>query len=98
MNTKQPDVKEIFFAALEKKSVAEREAYLTEACGPDQQLRAKVEELLRHHEAGGILDKPPVASVDVTFDDSPLTEGPGTKIGRYKLLELIGEGGCGLYG
>jgi serine/threonine protein kinase/tetratricopeptide (TPR) repeat protein len=86
----------IFDAAIEITNRAECDAYLTEACGPDQQLRAKVEELLRHHEAGGILDKPPVANVDVTFDDMPLTEGPGTKIGRYKLLELIGEGGFGV--
>ena len=27
---------------------------------------------------------------------SVLTEGPGTRIGRYKLLQRIGEGGCGV--
>ncbi|MHC4623977.1 MAG: protein kinase domain-containing protein, partial [Planctomycetota bacterium] len=41
------------------------------------------------------LKSPPVA-VDDTLDDLPLTEGPGTKIGRYKLLQLIGEGGFGV--
>ncbi|HXE51470.1 MAG TPA: serine/threonine-protein kinase [Tepidisphaeraceae bacterium] len=28
-------------------------------------------------------------------NDVPLSEGPGTRIGRYKLLQLIGEGGFG---
>ena len=33
---------------------------------------------------------------DAALEESPLIEGPGTKIDHYELLELIGEGGMGL--
>lgn len=35
-------------------------------------------------------------NTEVTLDGSGLIEGPGSKIGRYELLSLIGEGGMGL--
>jgi len=31
--------------------------------------------------------------VDATLEESSLIEGPGTKIGNYELMELVGEGG-----
>jgi serine/threonine protein kinase/tetratricopeptide (TPR) repeat protein len=84
----------IFAQALELRSAAERAAYLDRACGADRHLRAEVEALLRANEqSGDLLDLPekPVATVAAL----PLTEGPGTRIGPYKLLQQIGEGGMG---
>ena len=54
-------VESIFFAALEKKTAAERAAYLDEACGGDPALRLKVERLLdAHPEAKDFLAEPAV--------------------------------------
>lgn len=36
------------------------------------------------------------SNVGATLEESGLIEGPGTKIDRYELLSLIGEGGMGL--
>ncbi len=84
----------LFAAALEKPTRAERAAYLEGACGDDDALRARLEALLAAHEAsGGVLDAAPSA---LTAAYRPLTEGPGTVIGPYKLLQQIGEGGMGV--
>ncbi|MHC4558748.1 MAG: protein kinase domain-containing protein [Planctomycetota bacterium] len=82
----------IFKAAIQLKAQAEREAYILEACEDDQELLEKVRVLLKYHESNSFLDAP-IFEPDIILDESPLTEGPGTVIGRYKLLEKIGEGG-----
>ncbi len=93
MSEKQKDANIIFLEAIEKPSAKERKAYLDEACRDDPGLREELESLLEAHEnAGGFL-KSPLLGLDVTLDTSPIAEGPGTVIGRYKLLEKIGEGG-----
>jgi len=86
-------VKEILTEALEKETDAERKAYLDEVCRIDVNLRAEVESLLRSHDNAGDFLKAPVLDPGMTMDESPVAECPGTVIGRYKLLEKIGEGG-----
>jgi WD40 repeat protein len=85
--------KEVFEQALDLASSAERLAFVKEACREDAALCARVLALLAAHEATGgfLVDKPEVATVVL-----PVTEKPGDRIGRYKLREKIGEGGCGL--
>jgi WD40 repeat protein/serine/threonine protein kinase len=86
----------IFVGALEKPTAAARAAYLDAVCGEDAALRARVEKLLVAHEAaGGILDRPAVAE-ELTGPYRPVSEGPGTIVGSYKLLQGIGEGGFGV--
>jgi WD40 repeat protein/serine/threonine protein kinase len=90
------NAEEIFHKVVEISDPAERAAYLDDACKEDPKLRAEVEELLKAHEqAGDFLEVPPLGA-GATLDKSSSIEGPGTRIGHYELLELIGEGGMGL--
>src|SRR5262249_55354333 len=85
----------IFIEALEQENPAERAAFLDGVCAADPALRQRVERLLeRHEQAGSFLESP--AAPPVATADQPVRERPGTVIGRYKLLEPIGEGGFGV--
>src|SRR5438046_4022997 len=86
---------EILQAAVEKKTPAERAAYLDGACGPDAELRALVAGLLKAHEEAGSFLEEPLFEPSPTTDQVPKAEIPGTVIGPYKLLQQIGEGGMG---
>ncbi len=71
-----------------------REGYLVGACGKDLALRSKVEALLKADaEAGGFMAAPTAGAAQQ--GTAPSQEQPGAQIGRYKLLEKIGEGGFG---
>ena len=83
----------LFYAALEITSPDARAAYLDAACRDDAALRGRVEDLLQADERADDLLDAPVLGPELTLDSSTVVEGPGTVIGRYKLLEKIGEGG-----
>ncbi len=100
MNSGNPSEEEIFEAARQL-SLEQRDAYLKGACGNDDELYRRVSDLLKSHEQGvQFLEKPPEALSAKTFVVSTglaaVTEKSGERIGRYKLLEQIGEGGCGV--
>jgi serine/threonine protein kinase len=93
MKGERIDIKSVFLEALEKRTPEERRVYLAQVCGASPELRTEFESLLQAHEAAGdFLEAPPVGE-SIALDESGLTEGPGTGIGHYKLLEKIGEGG-----
>ncbi len=71
----------------------ERAAFLDRACANDAGLRAQLDELLLANDrAGDFLESGPDSS---NSESAPISEAPGSRIGPYKLLEQIGEGGFG---
>jgi eukaryotic-like serine/threonine-protein kinase len=94
MNDDKPtSLRAIFSEALEIADPDERDRYLSEVCGGDAQLRQQIDALVKaHYEAGDFMRLPEPAS----DEPDPINgEEPGCVIGRYKLLEEIGEGGFG---
>jgi len=86
------NAEEVFNKAIELSDVTEQQEFLEQACAGNEKLRAEVDALLKwHEEAGDFLEVPPV-DPDLTVQTSAV-EGSGTVIGRYKLLEKVGEGG-----
>jgi len=86
---------DIFSTALDM-DVNQRDSYLQEACRGDAALRCKIDALLRSSSrVDSFLESPPIAELAVAAD-RPISEGPGSRIGPYKLLQQIGEGGFGV--
>ncbi|MBL9171999.1 MAG: protein kinase [Verrucomicrobiales bacterium] len=108
MNSNPHVVEMIFLEAIERESPEARHAYLNEACAGDIALRRLVEELLRAHGNAGIFLEGtpgglPQSEAPSQMDsknrsvpsDGMAADASGGRIGRYKLIERIGEGGYG---
>src|SRR5882757_3225497 len=75
----------------------ERDRYLSEACKGDGEFRLRVEALLQAYEkAGDFLGRPAGERPPKAAEMLAAAENPGDRIGHYKLLQQIGEGGCGV--
>ena len=77
------------FAAAAALTVVERPAYLDAACAGRAEMRAKIERMLAAHDGSGFMD-----SEERFACLKP--EEAGDRIGHYKLLQNIGEGGFGV--
>src|SRR5262245_1145232 len=103
MNDRSP-VEDLFFAALQKGSAAERTAYLDDACAGQDALRRRVEALLAAHpqigqflerpveEAGGVTElcDGEDAATDLSFLAASSEPGSLGRLDHYEVLEVVG--------
>src|SRR6186713_3338978 len=87
--------REIFLEAFEMSTPEARAAYLQGACRGDVTLRRKVDELLKEHFSNDSLLAGPALEGKRIEVESSAEQAPAAMLGRYKLLEKIGEGGFG---
>ncbi len=93
---------EIFARVMALNDPQQRRELLEQLCGDNPSLKSRVDRLLAAHDDPDpwldpevVLAADPAPTMDRGAADS-LAEGPGSRIGPYKLLQQIGEGGMGL--
>ncbi|MDO8539430.1 MAG: protein kinase [Opitutaceae bacterium] len=86
---KLPAEAETLFSDALALPAAERGTFLAKACGSDVELLAQLVALVAAHGGPDSILEPPSPLVLTQDEDKPI-------IGRYKLLQKIGEGGCGV--
>ncbi|HWW01157.1 MAG TPA: serine/threonine-protein kinase [Candidatus Acidoferrum sp.] len=107
MSTRNPREKAVFVGALANTDPEQRRQFLDQACGADQALRDQVEKLLALSQSAGdffndcapALEPAAAAAAQVlsAAESAQEPEFSETKcIGPYKLLQKLGEGGCGV--
>ena len=91
----KPNIDSLFCSIIELETPESRQSFLDQACGEDIELRRQVERLVDAHFRGGsIVDSPNHEFAPTVMPENQ--EKPGCRIGPYKLLQQIGEGGMGV--
>jgi serine/threonine protein kinase len=109
MNVAKQQIDAIFFAALNLAEEGQRRTFLEQSCAGDEALRAAVDRLLAAHAATEDFFGASSHALTLTTEDFQAAaderifeesvaadERLGSRVGRYKLLQRLGEGGCGV--
>ena len=92
----------LFLLALQENKLAERDAFLNEACRDDADQHRRVTALLRaFDDAGSFLETPaggprPQQEISLSFLSPISKDGCLGTIGPYEVLDVIGRGGMGI--
>ena len=90
-------LKALFTEAVSLEDTASRLQFLDRECAGNASLRQQIDELLQAHQAAtDFLPMDPSSEVKIPTQETAIKEAAGSLIGRYKLLQSIGEGGCGV--
>jgi serine/threonine protein kinase len=109
MAARKREIDAVFYTALKLEDVEMRTRFLNMACDGDEELRVAVEQLLgargdldeifeqpaRHFDVSAE-DIEAVVQADVSDEIWQADEKAGSRIGRYRLIDRMGEGGCGV--
>lgn len=88
-------IERIYHGALEQDTV-ERESFVAQACGSDDELRGEVLALLAQPPEGDKLDGPAwEAAAHLLTEPFPHELNPATGIGPYRIENFLGAGGMG---
>jgi len=90
------DAKRVFEAALDL-PVADRAAFIDDACGGNAALLEEVRSLLSWHKGStGFLETPAGHFVDLTVEASSAVKLIGQPVGPWRILDVVGTGGMGV--
>ena len=100
IRTLNPNREAALFARALEKPADKRPAFLDAMCESDPALRQRLESLLAAHEQTDALlateQEAARSMIKLELADEPTGESVGQTLGRCKLLEPVGEGGCGV--
>ncbi len=87
-------IRRTFEQALER-DVAERETFVTRACGADADLLAEVQRLLAAHSDDGFLVAPEAIELRAALTPEAPLGAPGERLAGYEVVRVLAEGGMG---